>query len=326
MTAPLAKGSLSLRLYPHLDRPAPAVVEELRAQAALAADHGFDGVMTSEHHAGFYGYLPNPLQIAGWLLDAMTSGWAAACPLLLPLRPATIVAEEAAWLAARFPGRVGLGLAAGGLPADFELVDMPMDELAARFTAGFERVAALLRGDDGGDGMIGDPAIAACATQPVPLSSAVNSLTSVRRAARLGAGMIIDSLTAPERCRQLVDTYREAGGTEAVTLIRRVWLGEPPRADLDAQMDVYKSYAGKSAMANWGTDELVSVTDAADEADKLLAALEATGADALNIRVTVPGVGPDQVRDQIIALGDEVLPLVRKGLPGASVSPARSRS
>jgi hypothetical protein len=174
--------------------------------------------------------------------------------------------------------------------------------------------------------MAGDPAIAACARQPVPLSSAVNSLTSVRRAARLGAGMIIDSLTAPERCRQLVDTYREAGGTEAVTLIRRVWLGEPPRADLDAQMDVYKSYAGKSAMANWGTDELVSVTDAADEADKLLAALEATGADALNIRVTVPGVGPDQVRDQIIALGDEVLPLVRKGLPGASVSPARSRS
>jgi alkanesulfonate monooxygenase SsuD/methylene tetrahydromethanopterin reductase-like flavin-dependent oxidoreductase (luciferase family) len=316
MTAPLAKGSISLRLYPHLDRPAPAVVEELRAQAALAVEHGFDGVMTSEHHAGFYGYLPNPLQVAGWLLDAMTSGWAAACPLLLPLRPATIVAEEAAWLAARFPGRVGLGVAAGGLPADFELVDMPMDDLAARFTAGFERVAALLRGDDGGDGMAGDPAIAACARQPVPLSSAVNSLTSVRRAARLGAGMIIDSLTAPERCRQLVDTYREAGGTEAVILIRRAWLGEPPRRDLDAQMDVYKGYAGASAMANWGTDELVSVTDPADEAEKLLAALDATGADALNIRVTVPGVGPDQVRDQIIGLGDEVLPLLRKGLHG----------
>jgi hypothetical protein len=30
--------------------------------------------------------------------------------------------------------------------------------------------------------------------------------------------------------------------------------------------------------------------------------------------VTVPGVGPEQVRDQITALGDEVLPLVRKGL------------
>ena len=316
MTAPLAKGSISLRLYPHLDRPAPAIVDELRGQAALAAEHGFDGVMTSEHHAGFYGYLPNPLQVAGWLLEGMASGWAAACPLLLPLRPPTIVAEEAAWLAARFPGRVGLGVAAGGLPADFELVDMPMDDLGRRFTEGIERVAALLRGDDGGDGMVGDPAIAACASTPVPLSSAVNSLTSVRRAARVGAGIIIDSLTAPERCRRIIDTYREAGGTGAAILIRRAWLGEPPRADLDAQVDVYKSYAGTSAMKNWGTDELVSVTDAAAVADKLLASLEETGADALNIRVTVPGVGPEQVRDQIIGLGDDVLPLVRKGLHG----------
>src|SRR4051812_15059675 len=262
---PLAQGSISLRLYPHLDRTAPEVVEELRGQAALAADHGFDGVMTSEHHAGFYGYLPNPLQVSGWLLEGMARGWAAACPLLLPLRPPTIVAEEAAWLNARFPGRVGLGVAAGGLPADFELVDMPMDDLGKRFTAGLERVAALLRGDDGGDGMAGDPAIAACATNPVPVVSAVNSDTSVKRAARLGAGIIMDSLTTPERCRDVISKYRDAGGTGPAILIRRAWLGEPPRADLDRQMDVYKSYASGSAMKSWGADEVVAVTDPAEE-------------------------------------------------------------
>jgi len=38
------RGSVSLRLYPHNDLAAPAIVDE-RAQAALAADHGFDGVM-----------------------------------------------------------------------------------------------------------------------------------------------------------------------------------------------------------------------------------------------------------------------------------------
>ena len=316
MTAPLAAGSISLRLYPHLDRPAPEIVEELRAQAALAADHGFDGVMVSEHHAGFYGYLPNPQQVAGWLLEAMPRGWAAASPVLLPLRVPTIVAEEAAWLNARFPGRVGLGVAAGGLPADFELLDMPMDELGRRFTAGMERVAALLRGDDGGDGMIGDPALAACADAPIPLVSAVNSNTSVKRAARLGAGIIIDSLTATERCREIVSLYRESGGTGAAILIRRAWLGEPPKADLDRQVDVYKSYSSAAAMKNWGSDELVSVTGASEEAEKLLDSLRETGADALNIRVTVPGVGPEQVRDQIIGLGDDVLPLVRKGLGG----------
>jgi alkanesulfonate monooxygenase SsuD/methylene tetrahydromethanopterin reductase-like flavin-dependent oxidoreductase (luciferase family) len=317
-TAPLSPGSISLRLYPHLDRPAPAVVEELRAQAALAAEHGFDGVMVSEHHGGFHGYLPNPQQAAGWCLEAMATGWAAAAPVLLPLRVPAIVAEEAAWLAARFPGRVGLGVAAGGLPADFDLLGMPMDDLAARFTAAMERVTGLLRGDDGGDGMAGDLAIAACATAPIPITSAVASNTSVRRAARLGAGIIIDSLTAVERCREMVSLYREGGGTGAATLIRRAWLGERPRADLDRQVDVYRSYSSATAMERWGVDEVVSTTDAAVVADELLEALRSTGADALNLRVTVPGITPDQVRGQIVGLGEHVLPLVRAGLTGAT--------
>src|SRR3954466_12385206 len=133
MGTPFASGSVSFRSYPHQLGDAVATIDELREQAALAAEVGFDGVMTSEHHAGFAGYLPNPLQLAGFLLDAMETAWAAPCPLLLPLRPAALVAEEIAWLAARFPGRVGLGLAAGALPADFEVMGLTMDELARRF-------------------------------------------------------------------------------------------------------------------------------------------------------------------------------------------------
>ena len=89
--------------------------------------------MTSEHHGGFAGYLPNPLQAAGFALDAMPTGWAAPCPLLLLLRPTALVIEETAWLAARHPGRVGLGVAAGALPADFEIMDTTMDDLTARY-------------------------------------------------------------------------------------------------------------------------------------------------------------------------------------------------
>jgi len=51
---PLASGSISLRLYPH-DLPAVDQVREIRAQAALASEAGFDGVMVSEHHADFPG-------------------------------------------------------------------------------------------------------------------------------------------------------------------------------------------------------------------------------------------------------------------------------
>ena len=103
----------------------------MRAQAALGRQAGFDGMMTSEHHGGFGGYLPNPLQLTGFLLDAMPDGWAAACPLLLPLRPAALVIEEAAWLAARFPGRVGLGVATGSLQADFDILETTKDDLVA---------------------------------------------------------------------------------------------------------------------------------------------------------------------------------------------------
>src|SRR5262245_61333840 len=164
-----------MRLYPHGDLPAGAIVAELRAQAALASECGFAGVMVSEHHGGFAGYVPNPLQLTGWLLDAMPRGWAAACPLLLPLRPTALVAEEVAWLAARFPERVAVGFAAGALPGDFEIMDASMEDLAARFATALAEVTRLLRGGGRGAGdddlATRDPAIARCADHPVPTVS-----------------------------------------------------------------------------------------------------------------------------------------------------------
>lgn len=312
--SPFATGSVSFRSYPNHGLDAPETVAELRAQAALAAEHGFDGVMTSEHHGGFAGYLPNPLQLAGFLLEAMPSGWAAPCPLLLPLRPAALVAEETAWLAARFPGRVGLGVAAGALEVDFEIMGVPMHDLTARFTAGLELVAGALSGRAAGP-LRDDPAIAACATHPVPMLSAAASVTAARRAARLGAGLLFDSLVTPARARVLVDAYRAAGGAESCVLVRRAWLGEAPRADVDRQLDVYRGYAPANAPAHWGADEMVVATNAGEVARDLLDAQRASGADALNLRVHVPGVTVAAAREQIARLGAEVLPLLREARP-----------
>jgi alkanesulfonate monooxygenase SsuD/methylene tetrahydromethanopterin reductase-like flavin-dependent oxidoreductase (luciferase family) len=303
---------VSLRLYPHNDLPAPAIVDELLAEAALGAEHGFDGVMTSEHHAGFHGYLPNPLQAAGWCLDAMASGWAAPAPLLLPLRPAALVAEETAWLAARFPGRVGLGVAAGALPSDFEVMGLEMRALATTFADSLTRVVGLLDGRV--PDLADDPAIAAAAREPVPIVSAAMGFTAVRRAASLGVGVLFDSLSTPERCRALVDAYRDAGGTASCVLIRRAWVGAPPQGRLDAQLDVYRSYTPTSAQAKWGHDEVVASSDPADVVDGLVDVCARAGADALNIRVHVPGVTPAEAREQIVALGDEVVGPVRARL------------
>lgn len=310
MTPPFAPGSVSLRLYPHNDLAPTAIVDELRRQAALGADHGFDGVMTSEHHGGFPGYLPNPLQAVGFCLDAMKVGWGAPAPLLLPLRPAALVAEEISWLDARFPGRVGLGVASGALEDDFRIMEIPMRGLTDRFAEGLTTVAAILRGEVEPP-LAGDPAIAARAERPIPLLSAAMGLTAVRRAAGVGAGLLFDSLSTPERCRRLTDAYREVDGAGACVLIRRAWVGDPPRARMSDQRDVYRGYSPTVAQAHWADDGLITATDPAEVAAGLVDTMQRAGADALNVRIHVPGLTPEAVREQIVAIGDGVLARVR---------------
>jgi alkanesulfonate monooxygenase SsuD/methylene tetrahydromethanopterin reductase-like flavin-dependent oxidoreductase (luciferase family) len=310
---PFGRGSVTLRCYPHLDLAAPEIVAEMRAQAALAVAHGFDGVMTSEHHGGFAGYLPNPLQLAGFLLDAMPRGWAAACPVLATLRPPALIAEETAWLAARHPDRVGVGLAAGALPQDFAVMDLDMRDLTVRFTHALERVCALLRGE-ADDLLAGDPAIARCVAHPVPVLSAAASATAARRAARVGAGLILDSLATVARCRELTDAYHAAGGGEPVVLVRRVWIGEPPRDRFDDQVAVYRGYASQPATTAWGADELLTGNDPDALAARVAQTVLDAGADACNIRIHVPGVDAPLARAQLERLGDEVVPGIRDAL------------
>jgi alkanesulfonate monooxygenase SsuD/methylene tetrahydromethanopterin reductase-like flavin-dependent oxidoreductase (luciferase family) len=189
----------------------------------------------------------------------------------------------------------------------------PMDDLAARFTAGFEELAGMLDGRDP-RGLADDPAIRACREHPVPMLSAAMGITAVRRAARLGAGLLFDSLSTPERCRELTDAYRDAGGTAPCVIIRRAWVGEPPRERVDDQIDVYRSYSSSAAQQHWGGNELVDSPTPESVVAGLVDAIRRAGADACNLRVHVPGVDPQAARAQIAALGDEVLPRLRAAM------------
>jgi alkanesulfonate monooxygenase SsuD/methylene tetrahydromethanopterin reductase-like flavin-dependent oxidoreductase (luciferase family) len=293
---------VSLRLYPHAELPADQIVDELLAQARLGEDFGFDGLMVSEHHNGFAGYLPNPIQAAGWLLDATRSAWAAPCPLLLPLRPAALVAEEIAWLAARFPGRVAVGLAAGSLEADFTIAQTTKEALTARFAEGMATVSAMLLGRDAGP-LPDDRAIARCTTDPVPVVSAAMSPAACRRAAGAGVGLLFDSLTTVARCRELVEIYRDAGGDGPVVLIRRASPGPAPTEREHAQLTLYRSYAAPTAIEHWGEDQLAS-GGASEIAERLAAQASAVGADCLNLRVHAPGMAAEQARAHIEALAE----------------------
>lgn len=302
--APFERGSVSLRLYPHLDLAPTEIVAELLLQARLGEEAGFDGLMISEHHNAFAGYLPNPIQAAGWLLETTTNAWAAPCPLLLPLRPAALVAEEVAWLAARFPGRVGAGLAAGSLGADFTIADTTKDGLTARFAESLAAVSGMLLGRDPGV-LPDDPAIRRCVTDPVPIVSAANSAAACRRAASLGIGLLFDSLTAVPRCRELADVYRNAGGHGPVVLIRRVTPGEAQPGRHEDQLRLYRSYASSAASEHW-SDEQPAAGDASEIAAALIAQQGEVGADCLNLRVHRPDTSPNEAREQIASLAEVV--------------------
>ena len=309
---PLALGSVSLRLYPH-DVPAVEQIELIRAQAARAADVGYDGVMVSEHHADFPGYLPNPVQLAGFLLDAMPRGWAAPCPLLLPMKPYALIAEDVAWLGAAYPGRVGAGFASGALPVDFELAEVPFSEINARFKDALPKVVATLRGADDTP-LAADRAVSRTRSDPMPMVVAAQSVAAVRRAARLGLGILYDSLQTAEVSARLSEAFVDAGGTGPRIAIRRVWIGDPPTDEMAAQMDHYRSYAPESAMKNWDGDQLIAAPTGAEAADRLAEFLDGAMCDTVNVRVHVKGLTPDQVADQLDQHGGEFLPRLRARL------------
>jgi alkanesulfonate monooxygenase SsuD/methylene tetrahydromethanopterin reductase-like flavin-dependent oxidoreductase (luciferase family) len=304
---PFEPASVSIRLYPHNELSADLIVSEICAQAGLALRSGFDGVMTSEHHGGFAGYMAQPLQMASFVLEEHANGWAGAAPLLLPLRPTALVAEEVAWLHARHPGRVGLGVAAGALPLDFEIAGISQTGAVDRFKAELPRLVAMLRGEELGD-LDGDPALRACRRAPVPVLSAAVSVAAAVRAARCGAGILMEGMSAADRLARLTRAFEEAGGTGSKVLIRRVWLGRVHSGLVESQRAVYESYAAGS----FGADQTVASDEPGEVTEQLATTMREVGADALNLRVQLPGMSPEQVREQIERIGSTVvMPLKR---------------
>jgi alkanesulfonate monooxygenase SsuD/methylene tetrahydromethanopterin reductase-like flavin-dependent oxidoreductase (luciferase family) len=310
MTAPFAPGSISLRLYPHNDLDASSIVAEVCAQAKLGLDGGFDGIMTSEHHGGFAGYMPLPLQMVTFILEENERGWAAPCPLLLPLRPTAMVAEEIAWLDARHPGRVGLGVGSGALELDFTAMGLRVEDAATRFKAEFPRVVAMLRGEDLG-GLEGDRAFQRCRAHPIPVLSTAVSPAAARRAAHHGAGIILEAMTSIERQRELCDAFDAEGGTQPKVVIRRVWVGDLPAEIVAAQRKVYESYSSESAQRHWPEDLSIHSTDPSEVAERIADAARRINVDAVNLRIHLPGVTAAQARDQIERLAGDVVPKLR---------------
>jgi len=155
----------------------------------------------------------------------------------------------------------------------------------------------------------GDPALVACRLDPVPVLSAAVSVAAARRAAHCGAGILMEGMSTPARLARLTAAFSESGGTGDKVLIRRVWLGRVPSELVTRQRAVYESYAGPGD--GFDEDQTIASHDPAEMAERLAATVAESGADSLNLRVQLPGMAPEEVREQIVRIGTTVVGLVK---------------
>jgi hypothetical protein len=123
----------------------------------------------------------------------------------------------------------------------------------------------------------------------------------------------MEGMSAPPRLARLTRAFGEAGGNGSKVLIRRVWLGRLQTGLVDSQRAVYESYAAPAS--SFGEDQTIASDEPDEIAERLAATVSEVGADALNLRVQLPGMSPEQVREQIVRIGSAVVPSLREIWP-----------
>jgi alkanesulfonate monooxygenase SsuD/methylene tetrahydromethanopterin reductase-like flavin-dependent oxidoreductase (luciferase family) len=152
----------------------------------------------------------------------------------------------------------------------------------------------------------------ACAERPIPVLSAAVSSVASRRAATVGAGILMEGVSSLTRLANFCRAYDDAGGTAGKVLIRRVWLGKPLEAIIESQRRFYQSFRADGG--ELPEDQTIAVDDPAEMADRLAHVVKASGSDCINIRVHLPGIPAPDIRDQIVRLGEEMVPRLRTQL------------
>jgi alkanesulfonate monooxygenase SsuD/methylene tetrahydromethanopterin reductase-like flavin-dependent oxidoreductase (luciferase family) len=305
---PFASGSISLGLYRH-QGSATAATQSLLTDARMAEELGFDGITVGEHHNGVDGYFPNPVQMVAFALSETDRIWGAPSPILLPLRNARLLAGEIAWLASRFPDRLGAGFASGYMRSDFAYVGAKYENRHASFKSSLSRISALLGATDAGSSQsetrISDPALIALrASAGLPLVSAASSRAAAARAASVGMGIYVGIETLRDSPREIIDAYTQAGGLGPKVLLLRAATSA--------------SIALVPAESDRARETSTIVGSPSDIARELASVVQETGATALNIRFGLRGWPAANVRADTHNIAAHTLPDIREYLEANS--------
>jgi hypothetical protein len=123
----------------------------------------------------------------------------------------------------------------------------------------------------------------------------------------------MEGMSNVRRLRTLTEAFDRAGGKGSKVLIRRVWLGEVQTDLVRRQRAVYDSYS--DATITFADNQTIASTEPTEVVARLCELIKATRTDALNLRVHLPGMPPEAIREQIEALGTEVVQPLKDNWP-----------
>ena len=185
-------------------RPWPEVYGRALDLVVEAERLGAASVWFSEHHLFSDGYLPQPLTFAAAAAARTSRVRIGTAVLVAALRPAALVAEEAAVIDQLSGGRLELGIGAGYSVPEYELYNADITKRYGLTDAAVAEIRRLLD-----EGIVAPPA----AQNPFPIWLGYQGPQGAKRAGRLGVGLL--SLD-----RALLDPYREGlveGGYDPAT-------------------------------------------------------------------------------------------------------------
>ena len=185
-------------------RPWPEVYGRALDLVVEAERLGAASVWFSEHHLFADGYLPQPLTFAAAAAARTSRVRIGTAVLIAALRPAALVAEEAAVIDQISGGRLELGIGAGYRVPEYELYGADITKRYGLTDAAVTEIRRLLD-----EGIVTPPA----AQNPFPIWLGYQGPQGAKRAGRLGVGLL--SLD-----RALLDPYREGlveGGHDPAT-------------------------------------------------------------------------------------------------------------
>lgn len=185
-------------------RPWPEVYGRALDLVVEAERLGAASVWFSEHHLFADGYLPQPLTFAAAAAARTSRVRIGTAVLIAALRPAALVAEEAAVIDQISGGRLELGIGAGYSVPEYEFYNADITKRYGLTDAAVAEIRRLLD-----DGIVTPPA----AQNPFPIWLGYQGPQGAKRAGRLGVGLL--SLD-----RALLDPYREGlveGGHDPAT-------------------------------------------------------------------------------------------------------------